>query len=349
MHFNGDLQLSKHLASLGLAVADSCQEAARAGNIYVEADNIYIGDLIEWESSNDLILKARSNIVFTQEGQIIVKGDASIYLKAGLEDPTESGVVRFEGTGPQLQFKGKGKAFIYYNPTIGGRAHKYHNPYPYLRHLKPPFSHTSYMLVNNIYDLQDINFFLHGNYALSRTIDASATQQWNNGAGFIPISKQLHGELMPFSGHFDGNGFSINNLFINAKDTNSVGLFGTIAGGLRSHVNIINLKLQNLNLHGNLYVGGVAGEAEYVNFVNIEFLDACHITGTAAVGGVVGRASGVMLKDINLKDTATNFVEATEFIGSFCGAIRDSMIHDTHHICTTKSKCVGYGLEITWE
>jgi hypothetical protein len=98
MHFNGDLQLGKPLASL------------------IEADNIYINERIEWDSPNNLILKARGNIVFKKEGKLIIKTNASVYLKAGLEDPSGAGTVTFEDRGPQLQLEGKGKVFIYYNP-----------------------------------------------------------------------------------------------------------------------------------------------------------------------------------------------------------------------------------------
>ena len=40
------------------------------------------------------------------------------------------------------------------------------------------------MLVNSIYDLQMINLFLSGNYALSTNIDASVTKEWDSGKGF---------------------------------------------------------------------------------------------------------------------------------------------------------------------
>jgi hypothetical protein len=234
---------------------------------------------------------------------------------------------------------------------MGESEHKYHNPYPYFLHLNPPFSYTAYMLVNNVADLQDINWFLSGNYALSRNIDASATRQWNNGAGFIPLSIKLEDEenVRPFCGNFDGNDFSINNLFINAKDDEDVGLFGLAMGGLGGHITIKNVKFQNLTIHGSHYVGGVAGEAEYVNFVNIEFLDNCHIAGKEIVGGLAGSASWVMLDGINFKG-ADNFAEAEGYSGLFCGIIRESIIRDTNNICAVnETKCIGYGEEIAWE
>ena len=43
------------------------------------------------------------------------------------------------------------------------------------------------MLVNTVYDLQNMQNYLSGAYALGRDIDASATASWNGGAGFAPV------------------------------------------------------------------------------------------------------------------------------------------------------------------
>ena len=139
---------------------------------------------------------------------------------------------------------------------------------------------------------------------------------------------------------------------INAKNADSVGLFGGIAGAKHSHVIIENLKLQNLNVRGNQYVGGVAGEAEYTDFINIEILDNCHISGASVVGGLIGSASGVSLIGINFQDKTSTHVEATEFKGLFCGAIRNSLVQDIHDFCSddqSSLNCTGYDFEVTWE
>lgn len=46
---------------------------------------------------------------------------------------------------------------------------------------------TSYMLVNDVCDLQNIECYIHGDYAMSRNINASETQNWEGGKGFHPI------------------------------------------------------------------------------------------------------------------------------------------------------------------
>src|SRR3989338_10877154 len=65
--------------------------------------------------------------------------------------------------------------------------------------------------INTIEELQLIGnnsaYPLNGDYILTQDIDASATVNWNNGAGFKPIGQ--------FSGVFNGQGYIITNLIIN--------------------------------------------------------------------------------------------------------------------------------------
>ncbi len=57
-------------------------------------------------------------------------------------------------------------------------------------------------------------------------IDASGTSSWNSGAGFSPISNNG----TKFTGNFDGDGKTIDNLYIN-RGTDFNGLFGYTTGG----------------------------------------------------------------------------------------------------------------------
>jgi hypothetical protein len=121
------------------------------------------------------------------------------------------------------------------------------------------------------------------NYALGKNIDATAT---NNGsgwstAGFTPIGSNGH----PFKSNFNGQGYTISNLYINLPSTDQVGLFNNINGT----ANITQLILNNANITGNNYVGGIVGYANsganisYVGVVN------SNIQGLGqALGGIVG-------------------------------------------------------------
>ncbi|MFD0589358.1 S-layer homology domain-containing protein [Paenibacillus sp. GCM10027627] len=87
-------------------------------------------------------------------------------------------------------------------------------------------------------------------FQLTADIDLSGYQE---GGGWEPIMSVAIG-LKPFQGHIDGNGYKITGLTINRPDSNAVGLFGAVADG-----SITNMRLENVNISGASYVGGLAG------------------------------------------------------------------------------------------
>ena len=58
-----------------------------------------------------------------------------------------------------------------------------------------------------------------------------------------------------YTGTFDGNGHTITGLTVNQKEIGNVGLIGYLGSGGK----VQNLTLENVNLNGNLYVGGRQG------------------------------------------------------------------------------------------
>ena len=92
--------------------------------------------------------------------------------------------------------------------------------------------------------------FLSSRFGLANNIDASGTCNWNSGAGFTPIGNSS----TPFTGTFNGNNYTISDLFINLPTTNDVGLFGYTWGAI-----IENVGLLNANITGQNNVGGLVG------------------------------------------------------------------------------------------
>ncbi|MDN2670780.1 YDG domain-containing protein, partial [Janthinobacterium sp. SUN026] len=144
-----------------------------------------------------------------------------------------------------------------------------------------------YQIVD-IYGLQGIGSLgLGNNYRLMGNIDASGTTSWNQGAGFAPIAG---GDGAGYAGMFDGGGFVINGLYINALNptvSSGVGLFGKVQGGT-----VRNLALQNGSVAGVNNVGALVG-------LNIGgTLDTVHssaaVSGASAVGGLVGSNGGTL-------------------------------------------------------
>jgi len=115
-------------------------------------------------------------------------------------------------------------------------------------------------------------------------IDASATQGWNNGEGFVSIGVT---DQVPFIGNYDGQGFTIDGLYINRPNTNGQGLFGYIEGA-----NIANLGVINVDITSNSYTGGLVGRCYFQSYI-----DNCFSTGSINAsnysGGLVGESSTI--------------------------------------------------------
>ena len=101
---------------------------------------------------------------------------------------------------------------------------------------------------------------------------------WNQGAGWAPIGDST----TPFTGSYDGNGLTINNIIIVVADSR-IGLFGQNNGAIR------NLSILDANIDGLNLVGGLAG-------TNYGIIESCNVSGTidadTQVGGLVGNNYG---------------------------------------------------------
>ncbi len=146
-------------------------------------------------------------------------------------------------------------------------------------------SENPYVIVT-VYQLQAVNLVLDAYYIQSNDIDASATENWNEGAGFKPI-----GQLNAFTGSFDGNGNKIIALTINRPSANFVGLFSySIRGTI-----LKNIGLEDVNISGGTrYTGGIVGinqggdsSANDRSTVSNSYVTG-KVSGQDAVGGLVG-------------------------------------------------------------
>lgn len=121
-------------------------------------------------------------------------------------------------------------------------------------------------------------------FILTADIDASDTENWNDGKGFSPIGE--YGAY--FSGSFDGQGHTISGLYIARNNSNDIGLFGFTVGAL-----IKDLILDNFNIDGLFRVGGLAGSVgafgppEITEISNINIIN-CNIAGGSNIGGLAG-------------------------------------------------------------
>lgn len=137
--------------------------------------------------------------------------------------------------------------------------------------------------ITDVYELQSIHLSKSSTFKLICNIDASVTNEWNDGKGFAPIGKSKHQNGKPFTGDFYGDGFEITNLNINRPLENNVGLFGMIdKDGI-----IRDLEVRNSNINGDFAVGCVIGYNKQGNTTQIT-LNNVSIDGNCLVGGFVG-------------------------------------------------------------
>ncbi|SFQ58017.1 filamentous hemagglutinin family N-terminal domain-containing protein [Nitratireductor indicus] len=123
------------------------------------------------------------------------------------------------------------------------------------------------------------------NYQLVSDIDASGTVNWNGGAGFYPVN---------LAGDLDGNGHTIDGLFINRPGDLHAGLIGSWGdrgGGSADPEPIIkDLNLTNANVTGGSRTGILFGFANGSivphHLSNISVSGT--VTGSDAVGGIAG-------------------------------------------------------------
>ncbi|WP_198164046.1 MBG domain-containing protein, partial [Bradyrhizobium jicamae] len=237
--------------------------------------DITVASGISWSTSATLTLSAYRNIAVN--ANITSTGGGGLVLRAD-NAGTGTGTVTFGGG----QVSTAGAVSIYYNPTGSNstvNATKYTAPTQtnFSGNVTGGATLKTNMLVNTVFDLQNMKNNLAGAYALSRDIDASITSTWNSGAGFQPI-----GGSNSFTGNLDGQGHTISGLFINRPSDQYVGLVGYLAAGsMVSNVGIIDASVT-----GGTTVGAIVG-GNYGTVSNV-YSSGSVTAISAGAGGLVG-------------------------------------------------------------
>ena len=180
-------------------------------------------------------------------------------------------------------------------------------------------------------------------YELAADIDlASYGQSYHNGSGWQPIGD----ESVPFAGIFSGNDFTINNLIINRRRENYVGLFGRVSAA----VELQNVRLEEVNVTGNFRVGGLVGNGDAAT------ITASSVTGMVSgdtwVGGLAGDGEGTMINASSMAGTVRGF---SNTIGGLVGRGNDANITFSYATGTVQGAFfsvgglvgIGFGATIT--
>jgi parallel beta-helix repeat protein len=169
--------------------------------------------------------------------------------------------------------------------------------------------------ITNVWELQNMSLDLAGDYTLANDIDASITSGWNSGAGFVPVGSSS----TQFTGKFNGMNYTITNFYINRPSTDFVGLFGYTS----SSAQIKNVALENVNVRGAIFTGGLGGRF-YGSTLNCSVTGT--VSGTLCVGGLVGECLFATLSNCYASST----VSGTGYIGGLVGDTNQGTISNSY-------------------
>jgi len=152
----------------------------------------------------------------------------------------------------------------------------------------------------------------------TQNIDASETATWNwNGSvynGWSPIGNDYNGY---FTGVYDGQGFTIDGIYINRTGEYNSALFGSVSGAT-----ISNLGVTNVDITGYGYIGGLAGYFRNASANN------CYTTGSVTcvsggtyIGGLIGQCFGGSVTVTNCYSSCTVASSGSQAAGGLIGEI----------------------------
>ena len=164
--------------------------------------------------------------------------------------------------------------------------------------------------------------FVNYNFILNADIDLDGKDWDPIGKGTYPFSSTD----TPFNGTFDGNGFTISNLNVNLPEESMVGLFGLVREGT-----LTNITLENANVVGEDFVGGIVGwygNAYPDRYSAAGTLSGCtvigdiDINGRSTVGGVVGELITDASDNRVDANAGGNVIGTGDNIGGFAGYVQ---------------------------
>ncbi|GLC83088.1 Ig-like domain-containing protein [Lacrimispora brassicae] len=146
--------------------------------------------------------------------------------------------------------------------------------------------------------------------------------------GFYRDSSESTGIVpYPFSGEFDGKGYTIKNLKLTSfAGYNNVGLFGTV---IDTSIHDVTIVPDGSEIKGKDRTGVVAGYAEDSKIRNITVKNA-YIRSTGVAGGIAGEISGTVIENATCEKVMIDATGGADVIyaGGIAGIASDSYIVD---------------------
>ena len=165
-------------------------------------------------------------------------------------------------------------------------------------------------LVNSGVDTTDVTFEL--------TSDINMTGINFRGIGTGGGDMDNPDETKVFKGDFKGNNHVIPNLSINTTE-DCAGLFGYVYGG-----SIDSVGLENCEVSGNWYVGGLAGRIDGGSITN------SYVTGSVEGQMNVGGLAGCVYNGSITNSYATGSVTGDKYVGGLVGDVQSASITNSY-------------------
>ena len=203
-------------------------------------------------------------------------------------------------------------------------------------------------------------------YRLMNDIDAGVTEEWAGGLGFHPIGNSANRGL---EGGLYGDGYAIRDLWINRPNTNRVGLFAVVDGGVIASVGIEDSRIVGFTHVGALvgqqiegviqnawasgavtgndfWVGGLAGLNR--GGAVVDSWTRSDVRGGRLVGGLVGAVypltiSGITIFPVIERGQAMGDVRGDREVGGLVGLSEDGMISENRSLATVTGENTNIG------
>ncbi len=137
-----------------------------------------------------------------------------------------------------------------------------------------------------------------------------------------PAMTPVGNSTTKFTGNFDGAGYTIYNAVMNLPNQNYIGLFGYT----EPSAEIRNVRLENAEMTGQFWVGGLVGSADMTTIKNAAFEGK--VTGVAHVGGIAGKIVGTT--GTVSESYSIGMVTGSRYIGGLVGYIWGGTIENCY-------------------
>ena len=163
-------------------------------------------------------------------------------------------------------------------------------------------------LIGTIDHLQNIDEELDSHFLQVNDIDATETEQWHEGQGFIPIGTRVGQDDIgnrPFTGTYNGDGYEIYGLSID-RNQEVVGLFELVRTG-----DIKGVTLRDIRVSGSgRWVGGLVGAMREGRIIDCQVNGEVSYTGERYGSGIALLAAlnqdGSNIKSSHVAGTLNN-------------------------------------------